>query len=116
MRHFTYFSPECCGWRDLLHQQILKSVREPNEFENEIILERFDNYLRACLHGIIYSFDRIILQKGENQLLLHRDRKKNSQETTFMCTRKQDDICGWRVPALKRVGLACVKYFWDIKL
>ena len=29
--------------------------------------------------------------------------------------KKHDDICGCFVPALNNVGVACVKYFCDIK-
>ena len=37
-----------------------------------------------------------------------------SMESSFMVTRKQDDIWGLGVPAAKRVGEACVKYLSDI--
>lgn len=33
-----------------------------------------------------------------------------------MANKKQEDICGKGVPALKRVGVACVKYLRLIKL
>ena len=37
--------------------------------------------------------------------------KMPSIESDFMVSRKHDDICGRGVPALKSVGVACVKNF-----
>lgn len=37
-------------------------------------------------------------------------------ESSLTINKKQDDICGEGVPALKRVGVAWVKNFFDIRL
>ena len=39
-----------------------------------------------------------------------------SMESSLVANKKQDDICGMGVPALKRVGVAWVKYRPDNKL
>ena len=41
--------------------------------------------------------------------------KMPSTLSSFMATRKQLDIWGLGVPALNRVGVACVKNFWDMR-
>ena len=38
-----------------------------------------------------------------------------SIESSFIESRKHDDICGAGVPALNIVGVACVNHFSDIK-
>ena len=37
-----------------------------------------------------------------------------SMESSFIASRKQDESWGRGVPALKSVGVACVKYFCDM--
>ena len=39
-----------------------------------------------------------------------------SMLSSFIATRKQDDSCGMQVPALNRVGLACVNQRSDSRL
>lgn len=38
-----------------------------------------------------------------------------SMESSCMCVRKQEDICGSGVPALNMVGVACVKKPSDMR-
>ena len=42
--------------------------------------------------------------------------KMPSMESSFMHSRKHDDICGEGVPALNIVGVACVNHFCDMRL
>ena len=37
-----------------------------------------------------------------------------SMLSSFIASKKHDDSCGLGVPALNKVGVACVKYFWDM--
>ena len=39
-----------------------------------------------------------------------------SMLSSFIVNKKHDDICGMLVPALNKVGVACVKYFSDKRL
>ena len=41
--------------------------------------------------------------------------KMPSIESSFIASRKHDDICGAGVPALNIVGVACVNHFSDIR-
>jgi len=40
--------------------------------------------------------------------------KMPSIESSFIASRKQEDICGHGVPALNMVGVACVNHFCDM--
>ena len=74
----------------------------------------------TLFQGLIDAFDAIFLSTSQ------RSSSKTCQSllpetfpcrprSSFIVRRKQEDICGFGVPALNKVGVACVKNFRDIK-
>lgn len=74
----------------------------------------------TLFQGLIDAFDAIFLSTWQ------RSSSKTCQSllpetfpcrprSSFIVRRKQEDICGFGVPALNKVGVACVKNFRDIK-